>query len=187
MEQAVRDVIIKVNPARVTGRQKLYKHAEDQLLDPRALALPDWETLVALADALVATSHDKYRGCGDVVIFAVCTAARIGEISGCRVGDIDTTQWTWTVRRQTTPEPGGLPDKGTKGKRARKVPVVEEIRPSSPSASCPSTPIRTPACSRARAADVSPPPSCATPHTGTTWSPRSATSICAATTSGTPD
>ncbi|MFB7742247.1 hypothetical protein [Streptomyces sp. NPDC056132] len=59
MEQAVRDGIIKVNPARVTGWQKLYKQAEDELLDPRALALPDWETLVALADALVAASHDS--------------------------------------------------------------------------------------------------------------------------------
>jgi integrase len=129
MEQAVRDGIIKVNPARVTGWQKLYKQAEDELLDPRALALPDWETLVALADALVAASHDQYRGWGDVVVFAACTAARIGEVSGCRVGDIDTNQWIWTVRRQTTPAPGGLTDKGTKGKRARKVPIVEEIRP----------------------------------------------------------
>ncbi|MFD0421018.1 tyrosine-type recombinase/integrase [Streptomyces parvus] len=32
------------------------------------------------------------------------------------------------MRRQTTPAPGGLTDKGTKGKRARKVPIVEEIR-----------------------------------------------------------
>ncbi|MDX3249208.1 site-specific integrase [Streptomyces sp. ME18-1-4] len=129
MEQAVRDGIIKVNPARVTGWQKLYKQAEDELLDPRGLALPDWETLLALADALVAASHDQYRGWGDLVVFAACTAARIGEVSGCRVGDIDTTQWIWTVRRQTTPTPGGLTDKGTKGKRARKVPIVEEIRP----------------------------------------------------------
>ncbi|MFB8443286.1 hypothetical protein ACFC7A_29990 [Streptomyces niveus] len=83
-------------------------------------------TLVALADALVAASHDQYRGWGDVVVFAACTAARIGEVSGCRVGDIDTDQWIWTVRRQTTPAPGGLTDKG---KRARKVPIVEEIRP----------------------------------------------------------
>ncbi|MEU9058858.1 hypothetical protein AB0D13_08200 [Streptomyces sp. NPDC048430] len=118
MEQAVRDGIIKVNPARVTGWQKLYKQAEDELLDPRALALPDWETLVALADALVAAPHDEYRGWG---------------------------------------------------------------------ASCPLAPIPTPACSRAREADASPPPSYATPHTGTTWSPSSATSICAAMTSGTPD
>ena len=35
----------------------------------------------------------------------------------------------WTVRRQTTPGPGGLIDKGTKGKRARVVPLIEEIRP----------------------------------------------------------
>ncbi|WP_369221455.1 tyrosine-type recombinase/integrase [Streptomyces sp. R39] len=33
------------------------------------------------------------------------------------------------MRRQTTPAPGVLTDKGTKGKRAREVPVVEEIRP----------------------------------------------------------
>ncbi|WP_327267582.1 hypothetical protein OG233_02640 [Streptomyces sp. NBC_01218] len=101
-EQAVRDGIIKANPARVTGWQKLYKQAEDELLDPRALALPDWETLVTAADALVAASHDEYRGWGDVVIFAACSAARIGEISGCRVGDIDTTQWIRTVGRQNS-------------------------------------------------------------------------------------
>ncbi|MFF7898954.1 hypothetical protein ACIP4X_21355 [Streptomyces sp. NPDC088817] len=65
MEQAVRDGIIKVNPARVTGWQKLYKQAQDELLDPRALALPDWETLAALADAPVAASHDHYGGWGE--------------------------------------------------------------------------------------------------------------------------
>ncbi|MFE6778634.1 hypothetical protein [Streptomyces sp. NPDC057702] len=52
MEQAVRDGIIKVNPTRVTGWQKLYQQTEGQLLDPRALALPGWEALPALADAL---------------------------------------------------------------------------------------------------------------------------------------
>jgi integrase len=45
-----------------------------------------------------------------------------------RVGDIDVATWTWTVRRQTTPSPGGLVDKGTKGKRARKVPLIAEVR-----------------------------------------------------------
>ncbi|MFF5516242.1 hypothetical protein [Streptomyces coeruleorubidus] len=186
MKLAVRDGIIKVNSARVTGWQILSEQAEDELADPRAPALPDWETLLALADAPVAASHDQYRGWGDVVVFAACTAARIGEVSGCRVGDIDTGQWIWTVRRQTTPAPGGLIDKGTKGERALKGPIVEEIRPSSPSASCPPAPIPAPARSPARAADASPPPSCATPHTGTTWSPSSATSTFAATTSGTP-
>ncbi|MEU4345615.1 DDE-type integrase/transposase/recombinase, partial [Nocardia sp. NPDC023852] len=57
------------------------------------------------------------------------TATRIGEVSGCRVGDIDTDQWIWTLRRQTTPGPGGMKDKRTKGKRSRPIPVIEEIRP----------------------------------------------------------
>ncbi|MGW5679877.1 site-specific integrase, partial [Streptomyces sp. NPDC003860] len=42
MEQAVRDGVITVNPARVTGWQREYKQAEDGLDDPRALALRDW-------------------------------------------------------------------------------------------------------------------------------------------------
>jgi len=128
LEQAVRDGIVDRNPARVTGWQHDYRRAEDELDDPRALALPDWQTLTALADALVSRSADRYVGWGDVVIFAACTAGRIGEVSGCRVGDIDTGAWLWTVRRQTTPSPGGLVDKGTKGKRARSVPLIVEVR-----------------------------------------------------------
>ncbi|BCY13472.1 hypothetical protein L3i22_085600 [Actinoplanes sp. L3-i22] len=75
------------------------------------------------------TSTDDIIGTRNVVTFAGCTAARIGEVSGVRAGDIDRRTWTWTVRRQTTPGPGGLIDKGTKGKRARKVPIIEEVRP----------------------------------------------------------
>jgi integrase len=128
MEQALRDGLIDRNPARITGWQKEYARAEDELDDPRSLALPSWHVLTTLADALVARSADNYQGWGDVVLFAACTAARIGEVSGCRVGDIDTDKWIWTVRRQTTTAPGGLVDKGTKGKRARTVPVIEDIR-----------------------------------------------------------
>lgn len=129
MEQAVRDGLIDRNPARITGWQQQYRQAEDELDDPRSLALPDWETLLRLAAALVAASSGHYSGWGDVVIFAACTAARIGEVSGVRACDIDRDTWMWTVRRQTTPGPGGLVDKGTKGKRARTVPLIEEIRP----------------------------------------------------------
>jgi integrase len=50
-------------------------------------------------------------------------------VSGIRCADIDRDAWTWTVRRQTTPSPGGVIDKGTKGKRARTVPLIEEVRP----------------------------------------------------------
>ncbi|WP_245672759.1 tyrosine-type recombinase/integrase [Aldersonia kunmingensis] len=127
MEQAVRDGLIDANPARITGWQRQYQLAEDELDDPRALALPNWDALTELADALIEASAGKYRGWGDIVVFAACTAARIGEVSGCRVGDIDLHAWTWTVRRQTTPSPGGVADKGTKGKRARVVPLIEEL------------------------------------------------------------
>lgn len=127
MEQALRDGVIDRNPARITGWQREYLRAEDELDDPRSLALPNWSALTRLADALVAKAHGNQSVWGDVVIFAACTAARIGEVSGCRVKDLNTTEWTWTVRRQTTTAPGGLVDKGTKGKRARVVPLITEI------------------------------------------------------------
>ena len=53
LEQAVRDGIIDRNPARVTGWQRIYQRAEDELDDPRALALPGWDSLTTLAAALV--------------------------------------------------------------------------------------------------------------------------------------
>jgi integrase len=129
MEQAVRDGITDRNPARVVGWQREYQRAEDELDDPRSLALPNWDALTQLAAALVARSAGHFAGWGEVVIFAACTAARIGEVSGVRRADIDRDTWTWIVRRQTTPGPGGLIDKGTKGKRARTVPLIEEVRP----------------------------------------------------------
>jgi integrase len=128
LEQAVRDGIIDRNPARVSGWQREYQQAEDELDDPRSLALPDWGTLTTLADALVAKSSGRFAGWGDVVKFEAGTAARIGEVSGVQAHDINRDTWLWTVRRQTTPGPGGLIDKGTKGKRARTVPIIEELR-----------------------------------------------------------
>jgi integrase len=129
LEQAVRDGIVEHNRARITGWHCEYQLAEDELDDPRSLALPDWDTLEHLAAALVARSAGQYAGWGDVVEFTACTAARIGETSGVRRVDIDLETWMWNVRRQTTPGPGGLIDKGTKGKRARMVPIIKEIRP----------------------------------------------------------
>jgi hypothetical protein len=64
MEQAVRDGVIDRNPARITGWQRQYARAEDELDNPRALALPSWHVLVALADALVVKSANHYRGWG---------------------------------------------------------------------------------------------------------------------------
>ncbi|MBF6298994.1 site-specific integrase [Nocardia amamiensis] len=129
MDQAVRDEVIDRNRVDVGGWQRQLAKHEDELDNPRALALPDWSTLQQLSAALVAASAGRYQGWGDVVKFAACTATRIGEVSGCRIRDIDTEQWVWTLRRQTTPGPGGMRDKRTKGKRARPIPLIEEIRP----------------------------------------------------------
>ena len=49
LEQAVRDGIIDRNPAKVTGWQREYQRAEDELDDPRSLALPNWAALTQLA------------------------------------------------------------------------------------------------------------------------------------------
>ena len=107
LEQAVRDGVVDRNVARVKGWQREYQQAEDELDDPRSLALPSWEALTTLADALLPRSHGQFTGWGHIVTFAACTAARIGEVSGVRAGDIDRATWTWTVRRQTTPGRAG--------------------------------------------------------------------------------
>lgn len=129
LDQAVRDEVIDRNRVDVNSWQHQFTRYEDELDNPRTLALPDWATLEELALALVAASTDHYQGWGDVVVFAACTATRIGEVSGCRIGDIDTDRWIWSLRRQTTPGPGRLQDKGTKGKRARLIPLITEIQP----------------------------------------------------------
>ncbi|MEV6447549.1 site-specific integrase [Amycolatopsis sp. NPDC051716] len=129
MEQAYRDELITRNPVRISGWQREFQLAEDELDDPRSLALPDWDTLVRLASALVARSANQFAGWGNIVTFTASTAARIGEVSGVRVCDIDRDTWIWKVRRQTPTAPGGLIDKATKGRRLRDVPLIEEVRP----------------------------------------------------------
>ncbi|WP_433782173.1 hypothetical protein ACQPX6_19945 [Actinomycetospora sp. CA-101289] len=62
MEQGVRDGIIDRNPARITSWQDEYRRVEDELDDPRSLALADWHTLARLADALVERSHGRFAG-----------------------------------------------------------------------------------------------------------------------------
>lgn len=64
--------IIDRNPAKVTGWQREYQRAEDELDNPRSLALSDWDTLCRLAAALVERSADNYAGWGEVVTFAAC-------------------------------------------------------------------------------------------------------------------
>ncbi|WP_228801738.1 site-specific integrase [Nocardia puris] len=143
--------------------------------------------MTTLADALVQRSADRYPGWGEVVIFAACTASRIGEVSGCRVGDIDTDTWTWRVRRQTTPGPGGLEDKGTKGNRARHVPLIDEVRQLvSDRLDAVGRDNPDPGCSVDLGAGGSLPVFCGMPRTGMRWLRHSGMSICGGTISVTP-
>ena len=169
LEQAVRDGIIDRNPARITGWQREYQLAEDELDDPRSLALPDWDALEQLAAALVARSADQFPGWGDVV--SSPRAPRLASVRRQEYGAATSTlpTWTWNVRRQTTPGPGGVIDKGTKGKRAGAVPIIAEIRPLVAKRLESSAMTRWPGCSPARAAAGSRPLYCATPRTGTRW------------------
>ena len=135
-EQAFRDGLVGGNPSRVVGWQREYKHIAAELQSPRSLALADFAALQKLADALVAASVDErtkakvtFPGWGEIVIFAACTATRIGEVSGVRIKDIDTEHWIWNLVRQTTPGPGGMTDKDPKSKRARGIPIMPDIRP----------------------------------------------------------
>lgn len=169
MEKALRDGLLDRNPARITGWQREYARAEDELDDPRSFALPDWTTLTRLSDALAAKSSGEYAGWGDVVLFAACTAARIGEVSGCWVKDIDTTEWTWNVRRQTMNGPGGLIDKGTKGNGRERCRSLRRSASWWHAGSPGRTELATPGCSPGREVAESPPPFFATRPTGTRW------------------
>ncbi|MET8539505.1 hypothetical protein ABZW03_02440 [Kitasatospora sp. NPDC004799] len=185
-EQAIVDGILEQNPAHITGWQREYQQVEDELRDPRSLALRDWDALTELADALVAASYNRYRGWGDVVVHSACTATRIGEVSGVRARDVDTDKWLLTCRRQTTPAPGGLVDKHTRVGSPASSRSSNHCAHSSSGGSKQREATRTPASTPARAAVASAPPSYATPPIGTTSPEISATNTCAATTFATP-
>ncbi|GAA3851694.1 hypothetical protein [Streptomyces sedi] len=188
-EQAVRVGLIDANPARVTGWQREFHQAEEELDDPRAPALDDWDALDELANALVARSADRYEGWGDVVRFAACTATRIGEVSGLRAprpGD-----------RPFTVDLDGLPADDPRTRRsARQGNQGETAAPGTHHSRDPADGRAASgraggqadgsACSPGRGAGASQRPSCGTPRTGTRWSSRSGTSTCVATTYGTP-
>ena len=76
MDQAVRDGLIDRNPCRVTGWQSEFKLAEDELDDPRSLALPDWNALDSLATALVDRSYDHFAGWGKVCLLYTSPSPR---------------------------------------------------------------------------------------------------------------
>lgn len=54
---------------------------------------------------------------------------RISEVAGLTVRDVDLAAGLIHVKRQTYPGSGGLVTKGTKGRRRRVVPIIDQLRP----------------------------------------------------------
>lgn len=128
LDEAVRDDLLRRNPARDRARRRTVGRPTDlEVINPRDLALPDVPTLERLTTAVVESGgHPCW---GDVVTLLATTAMRVSEVSGLRVGDVDLERGVLQVRRQTYPGRGGLVTKSTKGRRQRVVPIIDPLRP----------------------------------------------------------
>jgi len=125
LDEAVRDDIITLNPAKHRARRSLGKYVTQTAGELRQYALPDLPTLNKLADAC-ANIHQSYS---DHVMLAALLAARGSEVAGLRVGDVDWVNRIVTIERQHYPGKGGLVVKQTKGRRARYVPILDALEP----------------------------------------------------------
>ncbi|WP_447588217.1 hypothetical protein [Microbacterium lacticum] len=85
LDEAVRDDIISINPAKHRARRNLGKHVTHTTGALRQYALPDLSTLQKLATAC-GKVHQSYS---DHVMLAALLAARGSEVAGLRAGDVD--------------------------------------------------------------------------------------------------
>lgn len=125
LDEAVRDDIISINPAKHRARRNLGKHVIQTTGALRQYALPDLPTLQKLA-AACGEVHQSYS---DHVMLAALLAARGSEVAGLRAGDVDWDNHIVWIRRQHYPGRGGLVIKQTKGRRDRPVPMLDALEP----------------------------------------------------------
>jgi hypothetical protein len=154
MEQAVRDGIIDRNPAKVIGWQREYQRAEDELDDPRSLALPDWEALTELDGVTWWSSppgplRESER-------FPACAPRTSTATRGCG-----------RCAARPPPAPGGSSTRAPRENAPGPYRSSSNFGRWSVDASMPRA-ARTPDCSPGRAAGGSAPPFSATLRTGTT-------------------
>ena len=129
MEQALRDGLVDRNPARITGWQRDYSASRTNSTIPAASpsltgspcrpSPPRWSNGRPTSTSAGATSSSSPRPPQPASVR--CPAAASATLtppagSGPSAG-------------RPPPSPGGLVDKGTKGKRARVVPIIAEVRP----------------------------------------------------------
>ncbi len=119
LDEAVRDDLITRNPVRDRADRRYRAHLE--LPHTKLIPGPDDVTRIAEACAEI---HPSY---GDHVMLSAFLAARSSEVGGLLVGDVDWASKVVTIERQCYPGAGGLSIKLPKGRRARRVPVIEPL------------------------------------------------------------
>ena len=129
LDEAVRDGLIQINPAKNRAKRSLNRNAfrgqSAEQSSPRAHAIPDMKTLNRLARAC-GKVHQSYS---DFVMLAALLAARSSEVSGLQVGDVRFEKNLVVIARQIFPGKGGLVTKPTKSRKERRVPILEPLRP----------------------------------------------------------
>jgi integrase len=129
LDEAVRDGLITLNPAKNRAKRSLNRNAfRNQSVEqasPRAHAIPDMKTLNKLAKACGKVGQPY----SDFVMLAALLAARSSEVSGLQVGDVRFDKNLVVISRQVFPGKGGLITKPTKSRKERRVPILEPLRP----------------------------------------------------------
>lgn len=120
LDEAVRDEIIVMNSARTRARRRI---SRTQI--PREDGTPTLEAVEEIA-SVCRRVHPVY---GDFVLISALLAARISEVSGLQVGDVDWERQLVTISRQHFPGAGGLCVKSTKSRRPRRVPILAHLAP----------------------------------------------------------
>ncbi|WP_246054653.1 tyrosine-type recombinase/integrase [Klugiella xanthotipulae] len=129
LDEAVRDGMLTINPAKNRAKRSLNRNAfrtqPAEQVSPRAHAIPDMKTLTKLAKACGRIDQSY----SDFVMLAALLAARSSEVSGLQVGDVRFDTNIVVISRQTFPGKGGLVTKPTKSRKERRVPILEPLRP----------------------------------------------------------
>ena len=129
LDEAVRDGLLTINPAKNRAKRSLNRNAfrtqSAEQASPRAHAIPDMKTLNRLAKACGKIDQSY----SDFVMLAALLAARSSEVSGLQVGDVRFEKNLVVIARQIFPGKGGLVTKPTKSRKERRVPILEPLRP----------------------------------------------------------
>ncbi|GAA4487113.1 site-specific integrase [Microbacterium panaciterrae] len=121
LDEAVRDELITGNSMRDRADRRY--RANQELPHTKLIPVPGDVARIAEACTEI---HPSY---GDHVMLSAFLAARSSEVGGLLVGDVDWTSKVVTIERQCFPGAGGLSIKPPKGRRARRVPIIEPLEP----------------------------------------------------------